>query len=81
MTFFVKKKAKNDVKPLRNHTLLTNEQQSSRINDIKISYKLLYYHRDVAQFGRALRSGRRGRVFESRHPDQTQSEMAVLFNL
>ncbi len=26
-------------------------------------------HRGVAQFGRALRSGRRGRVFESRHPD------------
>ncbi len=25
--------------------------------------------RGVAQFGRALRSGRRGRVFESRHPD------------
>ena len=25
--------------------------------------------RDVAQFGRALRSGRRGRGFESRHPD------------
>ena len=25
--------------------------------------------RNVAQFGRALRSGRRGRVFESRHSD------------
>ena len=25
--------------------------------------------RGVAQLGRALRSGRRGRVFESRHPD------------
>lgn len=25
--------------------------------------------RDVAQFGRALCSGRRGRVFKSRHPD------------
>ena len=33
----------------------------------------------MAQFGRALRSGRRGRVFESRHPDQAQPEMAVLF--
>ena len=30
---------------------------------IKIKY------RDVAQFGRALRSGRRGRGFESRHLD------------
>ena len=29
----------------------------------------LFYHRGVAQLGRALRSGRRGRVFESRHPD------------
>ncbi len=26
--------------------------------------------RDVAQLGRALRSGRRGRWFESSHPDQ-----------
>ena len=26
-------------------------------------------HRGVAQLGRALRSGRRGRVFKSRHPD------------
>ena len=28
-------------------------------------------HRSVAQLGRALRSGRRGRVFESRHSDFT----------
>ena len=28
------------------------------------------YFRDVAQFGRALRSGRKGRWFESSHPDQ-----------
>ena len=34
------------------------------------SIKYYNYYRDVAQFGRALRSGRRGRVFESRHPDQ-----------
>ena len=27
------------------------------------------YYRSVAQLGRALRSGRRGRVFESRHSD------------
>jgi hypothetical protein len=26
-------------------------------------------HRDVAQLGSALRSGRRGRWFESSHPD------------
>ena len=34
-------------------------------------YKLYIYIgcRDVAQSGRALRSGRRGRAFESRHPD------------
>ena len=29
-------------------------------------------YRGVAQFGRALRSGRRGRVFESRHLDQNR---------
>ena len=33
--------------------------------------------RDVAQFGRALRSGRRGRGFESRHPDQKNTPPAV----
>ena len=27
------------------------------------------FNRRVAQFGRVLRSGRRGRVFESRHAD------------
>lgn len=27
----------------------------------------------MAQFGRALRSGRRGRVFESRHPEEEPS--------
>ena len=35
--------------------------------------RLCYYipcRRDVAQFGRALRSGRKGRRFESCHPDQ-----------
>ena len=30
-----------------------------------------YIYRSVAQLGRALRSGRRGRVFESRHSDFT----------
>ena len=34
-----------------------------------IIYRLIKY-RDVAQFGRALRSGRRGRRFESCHLDQ-----------
>ena len=30
---------------------------------------IITYYRSVAQLGRALRSGRRGRVFESRHSD------------
>ena len=37
--------------------------------------RLCYYipcRRDVAQFGRALRSGRKGRRFESCHPDHRQ---------
>ena len=33
----------------------------------KIRFLILF--RSVAQLGRALRSGRRGRVFESRHSD------------
>ena len=31
--------------------------------------KVLMMYRDVAQFGRVLRSGRRGRRFKSCHPD------------
>ena len=37
--------------------------------------RLCYYipcRRDVAQFGRALRSGRKGRRFESCHPDHIE---------
>ncbi len=35
-----------------------------------IIYVVYRSYRDVAQFGRALRSGRRGRRFKSCHPDQ-----------
>jgi hypothetical protein len=38
-------------------------------NIIHLQYQL---SRDVAQPGSALRSGRRGRGFESRHPDTTK---------
>ncbi len=34
----------------------------------------LYYIRDVAQPGSALRSGRRGREFESPHPESYISQ-------
>ena len=39
--------------------------------------------RSVAQPGRALRSGRRSRWFESRHSDQTKAtfEVAFLFGI
>lgn len=37
-----------------------------------IIYVVYRSYRDVAQFGRALRSGRRGRKFESCHLDQLQ---------
>lgn len=38
---------------------------------LEVQFKNMYNMdlRGVAQFGRALRSGRRSRVFESRHPD------------
>ena len=39
-----------------------------------IVFSKLNIYRGVAQFGRALRSGRRGRVFESRHLDQCDAE-------
>ena len=42
-------------------------------NSLEKLGRLCYYipcRRDVAQFGRALRSGRKGRRFESCHPDQ-----------
>ena len=37
------------------------------------------YYRSVAQFGRALRSGRRGRRFKSCHSDFCMSEDKNLF--
>ena len=37
------------------------------------------YGRDVAQPGSALRSGRRGREFESRHPDQGHRKAMAFF--
>ena len=42
-------------------------------NPLEKPGRLCYYipcRRDVAQLGRALRSGRKGRRFESCHPDQ-----------
>ena len=36
-------------------------------------------HRGVAQFGRALRSGRRGRGFESRRPDYGEYRRILSF--
>ena len=41
-------------------------------NLLPVTAEMAYNHqclRDVAQFGSALRSGRRGRWFESSHPD------------
>ena len=37
--------------------------------------------RDVAQFGRALRSGRKGRRFKSCHPDQGQKLCFSFFKI
>ena len=37
--------------------------------------------RGVAQLGRALRSGRRGRVFESRRPDEERTVMVLFFSI
>lgn len=37
-----------------------------------IALKLFSYQRDVAQLGRAPRSGRGGREFKSRHPDERE---------
>ena len=38
----------------------------------RFTNNLIFTYRGVAQFGRALRSGRRGRGFESRRLDQTR---------
>ena len=42
-----------------------------------VTFKNCIY-RSVAQLGRALRSGRRGRVFESRHSDGLVREAEIL---
>ena len=44
-----------------------------RVYNRKVRFK-----RDVAQFGRALRSGRRGRWFKSSHPDHVGAKFALL---
>ena len=46
-----------------------------------IIYVVYRSYRDVAQFGRALRSGRRGRRFKSCHPDQNGKQIALLCGL
>ena len=40
------------------------------VREVSYFCKTLHSHRDVAQPGSALRSGRRGRWFESSHPDK-----------
>ena len=44
--------------------------------------RLCYYipcRRDVAQLGRALRSGRKGRRFESCHPDHIGTQVLIRY--
>ena len=43
-----------------------------------IIYVVYRLYRDVAQFGRALRSGRRGRRFKSCHPDQKRQTNRII---
>ncbi len=42
----------------------------------RASFNQVLLNRDVAQPGSALRSGRRGRWFESSHPDNQKSLLA-----
>ncbi len=57
----------------------------SRLGAIAITALLWQYDtleevdklRDVAQLGSALRSGRRGRGFESRHPDSSKAYCGI----
>ena len=44
---------------------------------ISLSY-FIYTRRGVAQLGRALRSGRRGRTFESCHPDHSRPLISMV---
>ena len=39
----------------------------------------VHIYREIAQLGRALRSGRRGRRFESCYPDKTISSFEIVF--
>lgn len=53
------------------------------LSDCDILYKSLeendeVHQRGVAQFGRALRSGRRGRRFKSCHPDQKRQTNRII---
>ncbi len=44
-----------------------------------IQVAIFSFNRDVAQSGRALRSGRRDRVFKSLHPDQEYQALTLDF--
>ena len=61
--FFLKPHSKNFI-PRR-----TSQKMIHHISGINLSLHSLNF-RDVAQPGSALRSGRRGRWFESSHPDK-----------
>ena len=56
------------VDPPNPYTLIFHDVLPSRCGACIIAPR-----RDVAQLGRALRSGRRGRGFESRHPDHSST--------
>ena len=43
----------------------------------KMALNIQGLYRGVAQLGRALRSGRRGRVFESRHSDSSRISVRI----
>ena len=49
------------------------ERGGRRLDVHAASARLAAVHRGVAQLGSALRSGRRGRGFKSRHPDHTKA--------
>ena len=58
-----------------------SSRREPAISADKISLITIAYYRDVAQFGRALRSGRRSRRFESCHLDQNKKTLWGLFLL
>ena len=80
LSVYYQKKCKTKIKK-QNKKCLTFITTCIKLNIVAAIHNQLIHqlaaYRNVAQLGRALRSGRRGRVFESRHSDSSRISVRI----